>query len=671
MRKYFLVITLLVFIRVIGQPAGQNVSNPDLPNLIPPSPSVSSLIKFEEMPVNYYTGIPSINEELVKVPMDGNLNLSIALDYHPTGVRIEEYASWVGTGWSLNGIGGFVSRTTKGAPDELGGILSNNYYNSSFVTNFNLFDQINYDSYYLGTGKYSDFDHDTMSDIFHFNFFGESGKFIFSKNSSGVIVPTLLDRKSNIKIQVIQSSQLGIDSFVLTNDTGYKFTFDIKEISTIYTNNVSLLRGGGNISVGGSTIFYPTSWHLSKVETSSGVLLCTFDYHPDIIESTKTFSYSKNDVYKHDIDIFDTNGVSPDLHNMLPFSSYTETTINVASKKVSKISITGKSEILFNVTLGRTDYENNTGCSLESIVVKDFQGNQISKFALEYQTFGTGNRLFLKELKKYGNNNNSFNPYLFLYKNPDLLPDKRSYSKDYWGYFNSYRNMEPYPAIPFLGTTGSDARTNKNVVNTGSLNKIIYPNGGYKKIDFESNTYSKTATLSKEYYDQPENKNIINESMTLNGNPNQSVSTNYKIIYIENGDFINFNLTPTFINQTWQGTANINAYRVNLTPLIPNYNFDPQNSQIIQDLSQYTFDVDQNYVDAIRPSYKLSMQDCSGQNGNSCIKTFYLKGFYLVQLGFNGDMPQMNDLVNYNISFQWHRYVENLKFNYGGGLRVK
>ena len=86
-------------------------------NIIPPSPTVMEIQKFIDVPVNMYTGTPDISIPLytLKTPQ---LELPIVLKYHASGLKVEEDASWVGAGWTLQ-AGGVVSRTIRGLPDEL------------------------------------------------------------------------------------------------------------------------------------------------------------------------------------------------------------------------------------------------------------------------------------------------------------------------------------------------------------------------------------------------------------------------------------------------------------------------------------------------------------------------------------------------------------------------
>ena len=93
-----------------------NVFSQELPQIVPPSPNAAALAKYVEMPVPTPTGIPNISVPIYTIN-EGQISLPINLSYHAGGIKVEEIASWVGLGWSLN-AGVLVRRTTKGLPDD-------------------------------------------------------------------------------------------------------------------------------------------------------------------------------------------------------------------------------------------------------------------------------------------------------------------------------------------------------------------------------------------------------------------------------------------------------------------------------------------------------------------------------------------------------------------------
>src|SRR5438105_4771543 len=91
-RNHF--IPLLVFLLITTDAASQF----DYNKFISPSPTASSLGKYADVPVSLYTGTPNINIPLGNLS-GTELELPISLSYMARGVKVEENASWVGTGW--------------------------------------------------------------------------------------------------------------------------------------------------------------------------------------------------------------------------------------------------------------------------------------------------------------------------------------------------------------------------------------------------------------------------------------------------------------------------------------------------------------------------------------------------------------------------------------------
>lgn len=104
-----LILLIIGVINVNGQP--NNVKAPTFP-----SPNAASLGKYGDIPVSYHTGVPNISIPIYTVTQ-GSLSLPISLSYHSSGLKVDEVASNVGLGWSLN-AGGMITRSVNGGPDE-------------------------------------------------------------------------------------------------------------------------------------------------------------------------------------------------------------------------------------------------------------------------------------------------------------------------------------------------------------------------------------------------------------------------------------------------------------------------------------------------------------------------------------------------------------------------
>ena len=94
-------------------------------NIRPPSPEAGSVAKQASLPVSYYTGTLSVNIPLWLVS-GRRLELPVEINYHASGIKVDEIPGRCGLGWSLT-AGGAVTRLVQGLPDDLpGGYLSNN-----------------------------------------------------------------------------------------------------------------------------------------------------------------------------------------------------------------------------------------------------------------------------------------------------------------------------------------------------------------------------------------------------------------------------------------------------------------------------------------------------------------------------------------------------------------
>ena len=134
-KNYTLFLLLLLHNIAISQISGGNTQNTKMPEIIPPSPTVASLMKFEEVPVDYYTGTPSIGIPLYQFQLDEKLKLDIGLSYSSSGIKVDEIPGWAGTGWALN-VGGSISRTMMGrADDDFRGIFNNGFFNLDNLIN--------------------------------------------------------------------------------------------------------------------------------------------------------------------------------------------------------------------------------------------------------------------------------------------------------------------------------------------------------------------------------------------------------------------------------------------------------------------------------------------------------------------------------------------------------
>jgi RHS repeat-associated protein len=456
------------------------------------APTAGGLGKYTDIPTAGFTGVQPIDIPLYTVK-EGSLSLPISLSYHAGGIRVDELASWVGLGWSLN-AGGVVTRTVLDrADDKESGYFSTGATLNPANWNANPF-------------------FDAEPDIFSFNFAGYSGKFIIDKDHNYRLIP-----QQDIVIEPVQTGVLSEFIFKTPNGNRYTFGNSAIELTTPdhYQTN-SILK-----------IEYATSWFLQKIESSDKLYSINFEY------ADEDFTYS-NIASVSEFQWGSPCGgssLTPVFQNNSENNKFVTRT-RVKGKRLSKIT-TSMVTVDFVANTIREDLDGIISAGggvpnskrLENVNITS--GAFCSKWALGYSYYkdpenssrSEFKRLQLKELKEISCDNSILaNPYKFTYEgtlNPDgtnFLKNRCSRAKDHWGYYNSqFQNDASLPFHPNIpaGTTiswppeamigdqqtsgTSNRETDATAIKTGVLNKIEYPTGGAIFYNFECNTYAKYA----------------------------------------------------------------------------------------------------------------------------------------------------------------------------------
>lgn len=238
------------------------------PQVLPVSPSAAQLAKFAEIPVSLYTGTPNISIPLYDIQING-FTLPVSLDYHASGIKVDQMASNVGLGWALN-AGGVITRQKRGLTD----ILSGSRYAASTAAEF--------DAMRAGQA-------DGEPDIFSFNFAGHSGQFFFDNG------PQIISKeKLEITYTMVASEVTG---FTIRDAQGVKYIFDRAEYS-YYNGIYTWAQAAGNYYEDKEKVFAPyqisqtmsmfsqaistSSWYLTKIEmpNSSDYIQLSYDWDP-------------------------------------------------------------------------------------------------------------------------------------------------------------------------------------------------------------------------------------------------------------------------------------------------------------------------------------------------------------------------------------------------------
>jgi len=456
---------------------------------IPPSQNSEALMRYGELPVSFYTGLPEIAIPLYTLP-GKKLQVPISLNYHASGIKVNDLGGNVGLGWALN-AGGVVTRVVRGIPDE-------SYYGFCGAGNIGrrplqLLNQeqvsFDFDAY---KGKLDSNIYDGEPDVFYYNLPGASGKFIL--NTGGV--PMLIPKNQGVKI-IPGVTIDGVTEFIIITMDGTKYYFghdqNSRETTTVKdSQNKTIVPG------------YTSSWYMDKIISVEGDEV-VFDYEDDGTESAYIYDHSKYEYLYTSISIQVTSthyDVTINENTPLPSIpstiSKSKLTVNTNSKRLRRI-LTSNGFIYFNASTKTRQF--STGHFIDKIsVFNNVNSNKLLKeFQLEFKDDLNG-RVFLSSVIKKNEEEGNEN-YLLEY-NVLALPAPYANSQDHWGYFNNNTLDHLIPSTSYIdrGTlktySGADREPNEDKMQAGILKKITNPYGGYTEFEFEAHRYFDSQTQS-------------------------------------------------------------------------------------------------------------------------------------------------------------------------------
>jgi YD repeat-containing protein len=463
-------------------------NSPGLKTVIPPSPNASALGKYGEVPVGYYTGIPSISVPLASL-RSRELNVPVSISYHAGGIRVEEVASWVGLGWSLS-AGGVITRSVRGLPDDV--------LNGYFSTHANMHalgyaykDYVGIPHYFqegAGNGRQEDRNMyeqiliqvtDSEPDIFYFNFGGLSGKFYMNSSGNFVVSPV-----QTIKIEVTHTTS--VTRWTLTTPDGVKYIFG----TSLDQSRSALEKTSNEATVAAAT----SAWYLMEIVSPVNDRI-------DLFYTAENYSYQ--------LKASETiNRVVEDGGNCtLPEFDKKIMTNNFEGWRINRIQGCN-GDIIFNqATTQRNDLPGSY--ALESLHIRDASASILKKIVLSTSYFNaSGNcptgpgyckRLRLDGVEEVsGDGQDHGAKHSFEYSSiqlPSWDPNATSMnSQDMWGFYNGMVNS----VLPRGGTInhsfgpsqvvfGADRHSDEYYMQACILNKIVYPTGGHSIFDYEAN----------------------------------------------------------------------------------------------------------------------------------------------------------------------------------------
>lgn len=546
-RLLFLVVCLFVFSSYsqgVNEQEEQNSITNQFSKIVsvPNSPEAEAFEKYGNLEVNLHTGTPNVSVPLTTIK-GRELDLPLSLTYDASGIKVDQVATNVGLGWNLN-AGGRVSLQARGLSDyyhDITGIGYSSPRDSDIRAKIQLY------SDYLGPGTTSDviFDDSDMNvvranvkeyyDLLYDVSIGAADieQDYYTINILGVNETIWIDPSTyepviignnNIQIdwQISLNPPKDIIGWKIIDEQGNQYLFgeyvDYDNIDQPPTNFVA----GNNIEktkridykgdMGDNPVFnlistYNNSWLIKKIISKNGKDVYHFSYtdNPEFIAGELSSRISS--MVTHGRVCYPNGTVEYEGKNILPNSIKTSSIDSRNTQQfISSIFHNGKEVLKFDFE-DRDDIQNGIDKAIKSISTYEDYNNDpttLKKVELNYSYFGESDpindgiynfyNLRLKLDKVIFNVGQDESFYQFDYFSPLLIPSRRSFSRDYLGYFNNKPNPSPFETyesnngLSDYQLPGGNRDVSSGYTKVGTLSKIYYPTGGYSEFKYENHS---------------------------------------------------------------------------------------------------------------------------------------------------------------------------------------
>lgn len=487
MKKISILFAIVIsLVHVDGQ------SSEYIQNIVPQTPEANAILKSFETPVSLYTGSADISVPIYSIK-EGDINFDLKLAYNSTGINVGERASWVGLGWNLS-IPTLVRNVRQLPDDRISGFFYETKYPVNKVYDITIVigpdtprdwggcpecEEINR----LYKAKLLDLESDdyriTLPD-------GKSISFLVNqeRDAQHPVGHIVQFPDSDYKIEYNTTS----GNWIITNPQGYQYLYTAGN-RTILQRTYSI----GGVSIGDGDLVknqgYANTWVLSKITSPSNHVL-NFEYDPvlyedcELINQTKTIAYdemifpneARNQVYTNYSKTKGTNVYISKIWGSFGevlFNKDTRLDYTTYGRKLNTVEIRNKAGLVNTIAFD-FDYMTSMSPGLKSPCQRPENDNDISK------------RLMLKKIRFNVNDPRPVS-YQFNY-NSQILPNRWSYARDWWGYYNGEdHNLGLTPSIDVVLAEENKRNVNPSFTKAGTLEEIIYPTGGKTKFLFENN----------------------------------------------------------------------------------------------------------------------------------------------------------------------------------------
>ena len=495
------IITILTSFTLISSASAEEAFT----QYIPQAPEAQAIARAIDVPVSLYTGIPNISLPLYEIKV-GSYSLPITMNYYSGGIHVNQEATEVGLGWTLN-AGGSVTRTVQCAEDFLEHPVQQSYFYKGYFgyerdwdgtekdrVNF-VFDPRTslYNSDNTGMPPTPTLIKDVEPDIYFFHMPNCSGKMWFGHDKTAHYVNPSL----NVKTRITYDNEIE-----MIDSKGNRYLFYSKERTRVLSRSAT--DYGVNSTVGGFDFIgnsavsngfkeiadYTSSWKLSKIITVDFDTI-SFSYEKEEYQLPFQVSANTNFFVDQQGDISEIE--SPDVKKI----DYHCTKTKIQGLRLSKIEWKGGC-IVFDSDL-REDILPTANWYLPqkitNIRILDRNEKEIQSFDFVYGYFndsenGTYSHLFKRLKLQELVDNKAHKRYSFTYNEVHPLPAKNSKNTDYWGYSNGSKQGDNYVCMgEYNGRIfeGGNKIPNEEYAKSGILESIKHPTGGVTKFTYESN----------------------------------------------------------------------------------------------------------------------------------------------------------------------------------------
>lgn len=475
-KNYLILILLLISCLVHAQDTNNGAFSIQMGDYH--SPEVQALNRYGQIPVSYSTGAPQIDIPLYETDVKG-FKFGISVSYNASGIKVDDIASVVGLGWVLN-AGGVISRTVNGLPDETAqrGFLNRTITSAELGNDYYL-------RYMYNTLDPSAID--CAADEFTYNFMGYTGKFSFGTDGKVHLLPF-----RNLKIEFVDKAY-----FRVKTEEGHTFLFNETE--------KTILNSNGNSAA-------TTAWHLTKIILSNNGGEIDFSYIAGASYEDRFPSYSSTKVERRSAsnEPFYISFISGIEGTAVLYSH-----VMTSAKYLSEIKLGALGRIVFKYDDDTKRLDFLAGKILRSLKVYNSDAASVSpicnwEFAQKMMLCEAGYnaslhynadryRMFLSSISEVSDSADK-QIYRMEY-DPTLLPCRKSFGKDLWGYYNgksSNKNAiyindsdaSMVSRLQFPSGINNDRKGNETYIKAGSLVRLTYPTGGYTAFEYEGHQIS-------------------------------------------------------------------------------------------------------------------------------------------------------------------------------------